>query len=86
MDNSLLQNPRLFEYFVLVLVLALLFGLTFLSKNLQKFRNFLGLGLIIVPVGYFYLILNAHVLNIPYEDDYNLLETIYNLKTRIRFY
>lgn len=80
MDNSLLQNPRLFEYFVLVLVLVLLFGLTFLSKSLQKFRNFLGISLIIVPVGYFYIILNAHVLNIPYEDDYNLLETIYNLK------
>ncbi|TKT92156.1 hypothetical protein FDK13_11990 [Dyadobacter frigoris] len=62
------------------MVLALLFGLTFLSKSLQKFRDFLGLGLIIVPVGYFYIILSAHVINVPYEDDYNLLETIYNLK------
>lgn len=80
MDNSFLQNPRLFEYFVLVLVLALLFGLTFLSKSFEKFKNILGLGLVIVPVGYFYIILSAHVINVPYEDDYNLLETIYNLK------
>lgn len=80
MDNFFLQNPRLFEYFVLVLVLTLLFGLTFLSKNLLKFRDFLGLGLIIVPVCYFYIIISAHVINIPYEDDYSLLETIYNLK------
>ncbi|WP_229216468.1 hypothetical protein [Dyadobacter sp. 3J3] len=38
------------------------------------------MGLIILPVVYFYIIISAHVINIPYEDDYNLLETIYSLK------
>jgi hypothetical protein len=80
LDSIFLKNPFLFEYFGLVLSLVLLFGITFFVKGLQKFRNIVGIALIAVPVIYFYVIISAHVRNIPFSDDYNLLETIYNLQ------
>jgi hypothetical protein len=75
-----LDNPHLFEYFGLVVILLLLFGATFFFKNLVVVRKWSGLGLIIVPIVYFYLLLDAYVLNIPLTDDFNLLETIYDLQ------
>lgn len=80
LDIILLENPYLFEYFTLVVFLLVLFCLSLCFKKSDKFRMVFGACLLIAPVVYFYLIVSAHILNIPYMDDYNLLETVYNLK------
>lgn len=71
-----LENPHLLEYFGLVAVLLLLFGATFFVEKLIPVRKWAGIGLILVPIIYFFLILDAHLVNIPYSDDFDLLETI----------
>ncbi|GGM99448.1 hypothetical protein GCM10010967_36740 [Dyadobacter beijingensis] len=47
---------------------------------MQPWRQWLGIGLIALPVVYFYVLLDAHVVNIPYTDDFNLLETVQKLR------
>ncbi|REA58404.1 hypothetical protein DSL64_21050 [Dyadobacter luteus] len=81
----MLHNPFLFEYFGLILVLLLLFGATFVSDKLKALRPWVAGGLIIAPVVYFYLILSAHLVNVPFTDDYNLLETIYKFRQETNF-
>ncbi|MCF2486785.1 hypothetical protein [Dyadobacter sp. CY347] len=73
----LVDNPYLFQYFSLVVILLILFGISF-YKGQVVLRKWSGIGLIVTPVVYFYLILEAYTLNIPYTDDFNLLETIHN--------
>lgn len=72
------DNPYLFQYFILVLILLCVFGITCFSEKLVGLRNFSGIALMLVPIVYFYLILQSYTLNIPYTDDFNLLETIHN--------
>ena len=84
MDTILLEDPYLFEYFALVIILFAALGLSRLEK-FHKFTAPISAGLIAVPVLYFYLIVSAHILNIPYMDDYDLLETIFNLKSATDF-
>lgn len=76
MDKTLLENPYLCEYFALVFAMLLLLAVTFFSKKLAVLRPLLGMLLIATPIVYFYLMLTAHLVNIPFTDDYNLLETI----------
>ncbi|TDE13413.1 hypothetical protein E0F88_19990 [Dyadobacter psychrotolerans] len=66
-------------------ILLVLFGVTFLLKKTEVIRPAIGLGLILTPIIYFYLILEAHTLNIPFTDDYNLLETIANFRKETDF-
>ena len=80
-----LQNPFVPVYFGLVIVQLLLFSLSFWSKNLVGLRKVFGVGLIVTPIVYFFLLLDAHTLNIPYTDDFNLLETIYNFQKADNF-
>ena len=80
MNAFLRNNPFLFEYFGVVLLLLFLFGISFFFKKVSWLRTAAGLGLIVAPIAYFYLILNAHIVNIPYTDDWNLLETVYKFR------
>lgn len=73
----LVNNPYLFQYFSLVVLLLVLFGISF-YKGQVALRNWSGIALIVTPVVYFYLILEAYTSNIPYTDDFNLLETIHH--------
>jgi hypothetical protein len=75
-----LDNPHLFEYFGLVVVLLIFFCTSFFVKQLVPIRKWSAIGLIVVPVVYFYILLDAHVVNIPYTDDFNLLETVYQFR------
>ncbi|MCF0074757.1 hypothetical protein LZD49_30000 [Dyadobacter sp. CY261] len=75
-----LENPHLFEYYSVVVAMLLLFGVTFFIKKIQPWRQWLGIGLIVAPVLYFFILLDAHVVNIPYTDDFNLLETVQKLR------
>lgn len=75
-----LENPHLFEYYSIVIAGLLLFGATFVFEKLASWRRWLGVGLIVVPVIYFFILLDAHVVNIPYTDDFNLLETVRKLR------
>ncbi|WP_439557518.1 hypothetical protein [Dyadobacter sp.] len=75
-----LDNPHLSAYFGLVVALFLLFGATFITPKLAVARKWLAIILIFVPVIYFFLILDAHLINIPYTDDFNLLETVDKLR------
>ncbi|TLU99602.1 hypothetical protein FEN17_20600 [Dyadobacter luticola] len=56
------------------------FSTSFFFKQLVPTRKWSGIGLIVVPVVYFFILLDAHVVNIPYTDDFNLLETIYKFR------
>lgn len=85
MNQVFFNNPFLFEYFGTVLVLLVLFGLAYLFSDSRTLRNILGIGLMGVPILYFYLILDAHVVNIPFTDDWNLLETIHNFRNAPNF-
>ncbi|MPR35355.1 hypothetical protein [Salmonirosea aquatica] len=84
-NEFLRSDPLLFEYFGVVLVLLFFFGITFFFKRIPWLRTVAGLGLIAAPVAYFYLILDAHTVNIPYTDDWNLLETVYKLQRESDF-
>jgi hypothetical protein len=76
-----LENPHLFEYYGVVIALLLFFGATFFIEKMGPWRKWLGIGLLVTPVIYFFLLLDAHVVNIPYTDDFNLLETVQKLRT-----
>jgi hypothetical protein len=76
----LLDNPHLLEYFGLVIILLIAFCTSYFVKQLVSIRKWSGIGLILTPVVYFYLLLDAHIVNIPFIDDFNLLETIYNFR------
>lgn len=78
--KAFLENPHLFEYYSIVIFLLLLFGSTFFIQKIAAWRQWLGIGLIAVPVIYFFILLDAHVVNIPYTDDFNLLETVQKLR------
>ncbi len=80
-----LDNPCLFEYFGLVLVLLLLFLISCFFKELLVLKKWLWLGLVVVPIVYFYIILESHIINIPFTDDYNLLETVHNFRNSNSF-
>jgi len=75
-----LENPHLFEYYSVVVALLLLFGATFRIERIRAWRQWLGIALIAVPVIYFFILLDAHLVNIPYTDDFNLLETVQKLR------
>ncbi|NIJ53555.1 hypothetical protein FHS68_002725 [Dyadobacter arcticus] len=47
---------------------------------MELLRKCAGLGLILVPIVYFYLLLDAHTVNIPYTDDFVLLESVYHIQ------
>jgi hypothetical protein len=85
MNQFFINNPFLIEYFGAVLLLLFLFGITYLFKNASLLRAIAGVGLLLVPVAYFYLILNAHVVNVPYTDDWSLLETVQKLRQESDF-
>ncbi|WP_291042773.1 hypothetical protein [Dyadobacter sp. 50-39] len=75
-----LEDPHLFEYYSIVVALLLLFGATFWIERIKSWRQWIGIGLIGLPVVYFFILLDAHVVNIPYTDDFNLLETVQKLR------
>lgn len=60
--------------------MLVLFGATFLIEKIISWRKWLGIGLLIAPVLYFFLLLDAHTVNIPYTDDFNLLETVLKIR------
>lgn len=80
-----LEDPHLFEYYSIVVVLLLLFGTTFWIDKIKSWRQWLGISLIAIPVIYFFILLDAHVVNIPYTDDFNLLETVQKLRNAGNF-
>ncbi|WP_373511543.1 hypothetical protein [Persicitalea sp.] len=43
------------------------------------------MGLVLCPIVYFYLIVDAHLVNVPFIDDYLLLETVQQFKTEQNF-
>ncbi|SDE28555.1 hypothetical protein SAMN04487996_104256 [Dyadobacter soli] len=75
----------MFEYYSVVVALLLLFGATFLIEKMKSMRQWLGIGLIALPVIYFFMLLDAHLVNIPYTDDFNLLETVQKLRNADSF-
>ena len=79
------DNPYLFEYFGLVLVLLFFFIVSCFFRKLFVLKKWLGISLIVVPVAYFYIILESHTINIPFTDDYNLLETVHNFRSSNSF-
>ncbi len=79
-ESAFYENPHLFEYFGLVLLLLSLFGFSFIFPKTESVRKLLGLGLMLAPISYFYLIIDAHLVNIPFIDDYMLLETVHNFR------
>ena len=84
--NAFLRNdPLLFDYFGVVLLFLFLFGISFFFKNTSWLRVLAGVGLLMIPIAYFYLLLNAHIVNVPYTDDWNLLETIYKFRKESDF-
>ncbi|SEI69798.1 hypothetical protein SAMN05216327_103312 [Dyadobacter sp. SG02] len=60
--------------------MLLLFGATFWIEKIKSWRPALGIGLIALPFVYFFILLDAHLVNIPYTDDFNLLETVQKLR------
>lgn len=57
----------------------MLFAISFFTKILAPAQRFMGILLLIIPVAYFYLIIGEHILNVPYIDDYDLLQSIFQL-------
>jgi len=85
MSHFFYENPHLFEYFGLVLLLVLLFGISCLFPKTELAKKIFGLSLMLSPIVYFYLIIDAHLVNIPFEDDYVLLETIHTFRQETNF-
>ncbi len=73
-------NPYLFEYFGLVLLLLVLFGISFAYNKGSYLTKAIGLGVVLLPIFYFYLIIDAHLVNIPFTDDFVLLETVHDFR------
>ncbi|GHB55611.1 hypothetical protein [Persicitalea jodogahamensis] len=69
-------DPYLLEYFGLVLLLLVLFGASFAHDKASFLTKSLGLGVVVLPILYFYVIIDAHLVNIPFTDDFVLLETV----------
>lgn len=79
MKIKLLTDPYLFEYYSVVLLLIILLGSSFYIKRIRPLQSFFGILLILIPVSYFYWSVNTHIVNIPFTDDYNLLQSLYDL-------
>lgn len=43
---------------------------------MRPLRQWMGGALLLAPILYFFILLDAHTVNIPYTDDFNLLETV----------
>jgi hypothetical protein len=85
LEIHVLPDPYLFEYYSVVLLLALLFAGSFFVGILKPLQRFSAILLLIIPALYFYLIIDEHILNVPYIDDYDLLESIHNLTRESSF-
>lgn len=83
--KSFLQNPHLFEYYTIVILTLVLFGATFFEGRIQSWRKWLGIALMLMPVLYFFILFDAHAINIPFTDDFNLLETVLQLRKKEGF-
>jgi hypothetical protein len=73
------HNPYLFQYYCLVIFTVLLFGGAFFIKALRTPQKVIGVILLFLPILYFYWIIDIHIVDIPYIDDYDLLQSIYDL-------
>jgi len=85
MSHFFFEDPYLFQYFGLVLLLLLLFGISCVFPKTDFLKKICGLSLMLTPIVYFYLIIGAHLVNIPFEDDYVLLETIHDFRQETNF-
>jgi hypothetical protein len=85
MESLLIDNPYLFEYFGTVLILLIMFGIASQAESLTALKALLGVALMLVPIGYFYAILSAHAVNVPYTDDFVLLETVQKFREAPNF-
>ena len=79
------RNPHLFEYLGLILSLLLLFGIASVFPKIESAKKVFGLGLLLTPIAYFYLIVDAHLVDIPFKDDYMLLETVHDFRQENNF-
>jgi hypothetical protein len=82
---NLLPGPYLFEYYSLVILLTLGFSLGFFLKSFRPAQKYLGWLLILLPIGYFYWTIDLHILDVPFVDDYDLLQSILDMTSNIPF-
>jgi len=85
LEINLLRDPSLFLYYSVVLCLSIFFAITFFVKALRPIQKYVGFILLLVPLSYFYWIIDIHILNVPFTDDYDLLESILNITSDISF-
>ena len=72
------------NFFVIYAELLLLLGIITIvnfSKNPSKSNYIFWISLMVTPIIYFYFIVFSHTDNIPFKDDYDLLESIYQMET-----
>ncbi len=80
LENLFLQHPCFPLYVALVILLVVFFGLSLGFKLKEGIVTFLGIVLMALPIGYFFVMLLSHAINVPNSDDYGLFESVYKLR------
>ncbi len=76
------------NFFVIYAEIILIFGIITiinLTKLSAKYNSHLWFAFMAIPILYFYFIVFSHTDNIPFKDDYSLLESIYQMKISSTF-
>lgn len=55
------------------------------NKNKDNFSRYVWIAILVIPIVYFYAIIFSYTNNIPYKDDYVLLESVFKMDTANSF-
>ena len=79
------MNQDFFVIYAEVLLLLGIISVINFNKNTSINNYVFWIALIALPIFYFYFIIFSHTDNIPFKDDYDLLESIYQIETSTSF-
>jgi hypothetical protein len=79
------MTPNLLLYYseiLLILSLITIFSINKISNNIPRYSSYALIGL---PIIFFFYIIFSYTDNVPFKDDYSLLESIYNMEFATSF-
>lgn len=74
------MSQNLFVIYAEILLLLGLITIFSFNKTSKEYYQFIWFALIILPILFFYSIILSRTDNIPFKDDYSLLESIYQME------
>lgn len=80
------MNQSIFIIYAEILLILGLITFFFFNKPSTFIFRFSGIALIVLPIIFFYYTIYSNTDNIPFKDDYSLLDSIYQMEVSSSFY